>query len=449
MQGLGQNNNQFTPTAGVTMDSERSQSVSTLSSSLSQMHKTVERLVEVQEKLIAIQVEHNKFMRSKFDKLIECIGHGVTLQSASTMLSLDEHIDPAFDISEEHHDGSVAVLFNRPDGTKHGVNLPPSCDIFKDLGGATRKTEDKNPPLLLLEFLVVAAWTVFKDGKQKVIIPFLLDWSSKDHDINYVKNWLTELECWTCGQNLVRKVCVAVVLVDMKPCVAIFYKCYDDEDDMMKPRLTVLAPQSLKNTELPMQELQTLFEELFAVGKDTFEYEELKLQKVFPFDENSKLQNSFVATGVKVKDFIFNFSAEKCTKARNEFSDTMFWFVIACCCGKKSENIFTRIRDQLVSYHARDDPAGFRRSVCDAIYDCAIVLAERQVVALKTDHLGVPYDKDATTEDFIVELCKQKELLLNSGKDKNVLFFYVLQNTYNVLNICRRKREKEIRSDSY
>lgn len=67
-------------------------------------------------------------------------------------------------------------------------------------------------------------------------------------------------------------------------------------------------------------------------------------------------------------------------------------------------------------------------------------MAERQVVALKTDHLGVPYDKDATTEDFIVELCKQKELLLNSGKDQNFLFFLCFSK---YLQCCQyRQREK-------
>ena len=43
------------------------------------------------------------------------------------------------------------------------------------------KTEEKNPPLQLLEVLVVAGWNVFVDDKQKFIIPFILDWSSRDH----------------------------------------------------------------------------------------------------------------------------------------------------------------------------------------------------------------------------------------------------------------------------
>ena len=82
--------------------------------------------------------------------------------------------------------------------------------------------------------------------------------------------------------------------MDTKPCV-VFYKYYDDEEDTMKPRLILLAPQSLTNTDLPLKELQTLFEAILGIGIDNFEYDELKVQKVFPLDENSKIQNSVVA----------------------------------------------------------------------------------------------------------------------------------------------------------
>jgi len=424
MQGLGHNNIEAIPTASVTMETDLSNSLSTLSSNFSNIYKTVERLVEVQEKQIEIQRKHNDFMRKTFDKLIECISRGFTVESARSNLFLDERSDD-FDIREEQHDGSLAVLLKRPDGTNRGVNLPPSSDIFKDIGGATRKTEEKNPPIQLLEVLVVAGWNVLLDDKQKFIIPFLLDWSSRDRDINYVQNWFSELECWSCGQNLVRKVCAAVVLVDTKPCVAIFYKYYDDEEDTMKPRLTLLAPQSLKNTELPLKELQALFEAILGIGRDNFVYDELKVQKVFPLDENSKIQNSVVATGVKVKDFMLNFSVEKRARARNELSDALFWFVIVCCCGRKSENIFSGLKDQLVGYHTKDDPAGYRRSVCDAVYDCAIFLAERKLVSLKTDYLGVANDDNANIDDFIVMLRKQKESMPNSGEIQYGPLFFI------------------------
>ena len=184
--------------------------------------------------------------------------------------------------------------------------------------------------------------------------------------------WLS----WNAGvveRNLARKVCVAMVLGDTKPCVAVYYKCFDDAEDTMKPVLSLLAPQSWKNTDLPLQELEDLFEGILCIGADDFEYEKLKVQKLFFLDENFKIHISVVATGVNVKDFILNFSVEKRARARNELSDALFWFVIICCCGRKSDNVFSGLKDQLVGYHETDYPVGFRRTICGAIYDCAIL----------------------------------------------------------------------------
>jgi hypothetical protein len=75
-----------------------------------------------------------------------------------------------------------------PNFTTCEINLPSTTSIFKDLGGATRKTAEKNPPLQLLDFIVVTAWTTFNNDKQKVIITIVLDWSSKDREIEYVQN---------------------------------------------------------------------------------------------------------------------------------------------------------------------------------------------------------------------------------------------------------------------
>ena len=114
------------------------------------------------------------------------------------------------------------------------------------IGGSARKTEEKNAPLQLLEFLLVAGWDVFLDDKQKFIIPFFLKWSSKEHGVNHVQKWLAELDCWSCGKKLARLLCVAMVLVDAKPSIAIYYKRLDEDDGIMKPVLSLLAPQSLK-----------------------------------------------------------------------------------------------------------------------------------------------------------------------------------------------------------
>jgi hypothetical protein len=162
-----------------------------------------------------------------------------------------------------------------------------------------------------LEIVVAAAWTAFHDDKHKFSIPFVLDWSPKDKEVDYVKNWLMELACWNTGQNLARMVQAVIVFIDAKPCLAVFHKFYDGDEEVMKPKLKIVTLQSLKNTDLPAMELQSLFEELFSVGHDILVYEATKLQKVIPADENCKNHNSILATGIKVKDLLLKFSVEK------------------------------------------------------------------------------------------------------------------------------------------
>jgi hypothetical protein len=437
MQGMGSNDNLLSSTASVTMESDFSKSVSTLSSNFSNIHKSVDRLVEVHEKQIRIQKEahekqiqiqreHNEFIEKKFNKLIECLSGGVTVQSAHTGLCFD---DPSveFGINERHHDGSFGVLLKRPDGKNSDINLPPSSVIFKDIGGAVRKTEEKNPPIYLLEFLLVAGWELFLDDKQKFIIPFFLKWPSKESGVNVVNQWLSELDGWSCGKKLARILCVGMVIVESKPCVAIYYKCLDETEDIRKPVLSLLAPQSLKNTDLPLKELEELFGNILSAEDDDPESAMLTVQKVFFPDDNSKILDSAVGTGVKVKDFMVNFTMEKRAKTRNELSDALFWFVIICCCGKKSDNIFSQLKDELVGFHRKDDPAAFRRTICNAIYDSVVFLAKKKYISLKNNHWGVAFSEKASVKDFVDELQKQKELIPSSGKNHNDVFvtFYL------------------------
>jgi len=100
MQCVGPNNNLLSPTASITMESDLSKSVSTMSSNFLNIHKSVDRLVEVHEKQILMQKEvhekqiqilkeHNDFLEKKIDKLIECLSAWVTVQSAPTGLCFD------------------------------------------------------------------------------------------------------------------------------------------------------------------------------------------------------------------------------------------------------------------------------------------------------------------------------------------------------------------------
>jgi hypothetical protein len=63
------------------------------------------------------------------------------------------------------HDGSISLVLKRLDGVPHRIHLPSLSDLFKSLGGESRKTEDKNPPVDLAQLLAAVAWSVFADGK--------------------------------------------------------------------------------------------------------------------------------------------------------------------------------------------------------------------------------------------------------------------------------------------
>ncbi len=68
----------------------------------------MQRLVEVQEKQMEIQKEHNEFIQMRFDKLIDCISHCIIMKSASTELCLDE---PSDEFLSENNNMMVLLLF--------------------------------------------------------------------------------------------------------------------------------------------------------------------------------------------------------------------------------------------------------------------------------------------------------------------------------------------------
>jgi hypothetical protein len=85
VQGLGYNNNQPQSAINVTMTTSSSKCVSTLSSNFSNLCKTVERLVEVQEKQIAIQMQQTDVISRGPKRLIESLSHGPTMQSSGSI----------------------------------------------------------------------------------------------------------------------------------------------------------------------------------------------------------------------------------------------------------------------------------------------------------------------------------------------------------------------------
>ena len=85
--------------------------------------------------------------------------------------------------------------------------------------------------LAVAQLLCAVAWSVFADEKSKTILPFVLDWDSKDDGTDYVKNWEAELNCWY-GTKAFKKLGAAIVMVDGKLCLAVFYMHYDDDNEV-------------------------------------------------------------------------------------------------------------------------------------------------------------------------------------------------------------------------
>jgi hypothetical protein len=101
---------------------------------------------------------------------------------------------------------------------------------FIDLVGKGRKKEKANLLLDLVRLFAAATWGQhFVMLIRWVIILFTLEWTSKDPDHDYENCWLKEWESWSFGgkKKLKRHCCAAVLLVDLQPCLVVYYKNYD------------------------------------------------------------------------------------------------------------------------------------------------------------------------------------------------------------------------------
>lgn len=448
----------------VTFDSTLSQNLSTMSQSWTNV---IQSLVDSQTKQYEVIQKgferHNELIQRGFDRLIACMSSSpnkTKLESASEVVDLLDD----FELKEDNHsaskphDGSISLVLKRPDGVPRRIHLPSYSDLFKSLGGESRKTEEKNPPVDLAQLLCAVAWSVFADEKNKTILPFVLDWDPKDYGTDYVKNWEAELNCWY-GTKAFKKLGAAIVMVDGKLCLAVFYIPFDDDDDVYRPKLSIITPQTLKNSELPEEELKTFFELIFAVGKDGRKYAETIVQKVFPADadENVKYESDEIATGVEGRELTPNFSMEKRAKGRNDFSDALFWFVVICCAGKKEggkkdDHFFSTTKTQLCSYAEKDDPSGYRQSICDAFAEASSYLVEKKYLILENDINGKPLGGSATTADFLSEskkyaqMKKQKQREPNSNSGKffcDVNIFHLSYFTHSVMFSAEQKLKRK------
>jgi hypothetical protein len=392
----------------ITTDPSMSQNPSSMSQSCTGV---IQALVEAQQR-------QNDLMQRGFDRLVQCLSekHGrfdqcfspktTTNKSDGSFQGFFEGAHEDIEIEEDDGDTSLSVMLKRPDGRPREFNIPTHDEFFKDLGGASRKTEEKNTPLLLLELVVTAAWFALLDEK-KFFIPFILDWSSKDKETDYVKDWLSEIDRWSAGHTIPKKLGAAIVFVDSKPCLAVYHKFWDPDKEVMKPKFTMVIPQSLKKSDLPQKEVQMVFEKIFLVGEDTHCYEMTKIFKVFPADDNVQIQNTGLAAGIMVKSLILKFSEDKRARGRNEFSDAVFWLVTLG--GTNTDNFFSGLLKDLIAGNENNDPAAYRHSVCQVVYESIMFLAQKGIVSLLDD-------PSASSEEVKSALQKQSASTQKIGK---------------------------------
>ncbi len=128
---------------------------------------------------------------------------------------------------------------------------------------------------------------------------------------------------------------------------------------------------------------------------------------MFPADDNVQIQNTGLAAGIKVKSLILKFSEDKRARGRNEFSDAVFWLVTLG--GTKSDNFFSGLLKDLIAGNESNDPAAYRHSVCQVVYESIMFLAQKGIVSLLDD-------PSASSEEVKSALQKQSASTQKIGK---------------------------------
>ena len=121
--------------------------------------------------------------------------------------------------------------------------------------------------------------------------------------------------------------------------------------------------------------------------------------------------------------------------------------------GKKDDHLFSTMKTQLCSCAEKDDPSGYRQSVCDAIVEAVVFLVENKSLILENDINGKPLSRSATSADFVSEskkyaqMKKQKQREPNSNSGKffcDVIIFHLSYFTDSV----NFSAEKELKRKS-
>lgn len=434
-QVIGQGSHIATSGLSFAVGNYDGQTVSTLSTGISNLARSLDLLADMHSKQTAAMVEMQKKqieamveMQNKqteaikrgFDCLVQCFSRASSMPTSLLSPLRKEDISEVFEPINEVFETAILVELMRPNGTPKQYELLSVKKIFESLGGKDRKTETGSPPIDLLRPFVASAWRAFLHDSNLAILPFILDWSSDDTEFDYEKGWFNEWAAWNVFQDVEwkRRCGLAVLLADMKPCLVVFFKNYDTKSGEVYPLISIITPKSLDKVDLPIGHLENFF---FKFVSTEIEREHvLKKSVIQTLNPRDKDPETVICHGVYLKDLFVKFSPDG--RAKNDFTDVIFWLVTVCSKASRTDgeeegrSIFLSLKDRLSSSQENNDIAAYRRIVSEALFECVIMLVEKKYAVLKNDDQGNTFDENTPVAEF-VSFLKQQSLLLGSGKN--------------------------------
>ena len=100
-------------------------------------------------------------------------------------------------------------------------------------------------------------------------------------------------------------------------------------------------------------------------------------------------------------------------RTKNEFTDVVFWLVSICSGGvnnvgvERDGNIFVDLRERLSIEQENKDLASYRQIVSEGVYNCVILLVEKNMAVLRQDNRGMEFPDNTESAEFLKLLRSQ------------------------------------------
>jgi len=190
----------------------------------------------------------------------------------------------------------------------------------------------------------------------------------------------------------------------------VYYKHFDEKADCISPILTIITPKGIEKVDLPLEHLENFFVRIVthAAESEIFHFNDVLLQTCNP---SENVLEDIVCQDLSKRDFMVNFSADVRTK--NEFTDVVFWLVSICSGGVNNVgvecdgNIFVDLRERLSIEQENKDLASYRQIVSEGVYNCVILLVEKNMAVLRQDNRGMEFPDNTESAEFLKLLRSQ------------------------------------------